>query len=183
MNYARIAPPMKWKLGKIQLFLFGRLDEAWLEALEPLQHPLVSSPILALTRPKESYALNIEACHKKTWCDLLLWQPEGLAKPTGYWSNWINKAKKAYNRTHGDSVHFISVVLVWDAAFDNQHLTSKLSIGPASNIRQQTAILLAYDRNGRVSAQRHRTDTDDHWSTARNGKDQKGRKNLAYFHL
>lgn len=57
-NFEGIVALLSFKVGIDQAFHFGRLMETEGEALETLEHPLLSPPILSLSKRNARYTLD-----------------------------------------------------------------------------------------------------------------------------
>lgn len=75
-----------------------------------MQHRMLSSPIMALPRPKGRYTLDTEPCNRQFGWVLLHQQSEGQAKTVWNWSHSLQNARMAYYTVHR---YCIAVVLAF----------------------------------------------------------------------
>lgn len=99
-KFAITAAPLTPRLEEDHPFVFGRLEETEIEALESVQHGLLSLPIMSLPRTNRSYILDKDVCYKEVWNAQLQDQPGGAARPVGYRSRSLSKGQQAYDSMH-----------------------------------------------------------------------------------
>lgn len=95
-----------------QLFLFGRLNETEIMALEAIEHRLLSSMVVTPLRPERLHTLDVNACDKPIGGDLLQEQTKGTAKPVAYWSYLLYNAEQAKNTTQKECMSIVWTVLL-----------------------------------------------------------------------
>lgn len=111
-NFTHISAPLESSLEKDQRSHFVRKDESEIEALETLQHRLLSPPTLSIPGQNGRYALDTNANETQFRCYLLHERIEGPEKFVEYWSRSIHKAKQAYDPTHRESLAVVWTVIL-----------------------------------------------------------------------
>ena len=106
-NFAKIAAPLTAKLQKGQPTKFEELSDEEEKAFKSLKSKLVNPPILALPRSEGKFTLDTDACDTQVGCVLLQDQPDGHARPIGYWSRKLTKAEQAYTTTERECLAIV----------------------------------------------------------------------------
>ena len=122
-NFAKIAAPLTAKLQKGQPTKFEELSDEEEKAFKSLKSKLVNPPILALPRSEGKFTLDTDACDTQVGCVLLQDQPDGHARPIGYWSRKLTKAEQAYTTTERECLAIVWAVTLLRPYLDRTRFT------------------------------------------------------------
>lgn len=111
-NSSRIASPRpkKWRKGEPPTFFRELKDESKL--FESLKQKSVEPPVFDLPRLNNNYTIDTDDWDKKIGFVLLQTQPDGKARPIGYWKRTLNTAEQSYETNHKYSLDFVWEVLL-----------------------------------------------------------------------
>lgn len=87
-SFIKLSSPLNKELKKEKPLRF-ELDDTERKEVDVLKEKLITTPALALYRPKGQYKIETDACDNQTGCvQLKVWKNNAL-KPIDYWSHLL----------------------------------------------------------------------------------------------